>query len=690
MEIALFSALVMNKLKDGSQSVDYCFGLTTILVTTLPLLMYVSDALGLGVSGKSLAIFGAAVLLPTVAIAALRPEVRSFPSVELRGLAAPAFVVLVSTAIGFGPMWPSFYPTSLGDTGHHYLYAMYIFRYSSLPHSSSEFYPGIFHGLSGGWNYPQGMHILVVLLSEAIGAPVIVLLQSVVVFGAVVIALAVYRISTHFGSNKTSVIGALVSFVGAPLALSTSAGSFTTVWGILFVCVTLLFLVSFERDPSYKQLILVAFSAVGLGLYYPLYAPLVLLGVAIGAFQVAEKRKALAASLLTAGACALGIAQYVFFQKRGTAGPDLVTSYRSTDLNARMIAGVYAAALENAAFVATWLAVFAAILISARKFYVNRGEARPTLLAVTLTLTLASLTSFFGILFLYPGVINCMPACRGFYVPGYSLGLHFGLALIILLGYLAFRHNKRSVFLLSFLALTFVFLVGYDSVGNLYYSSKHYFIISTLAPVLFGAVVHWAQSTIGSPRIIAKRNLYSIPRSKILALVLLIAIATNLLAQTAVVARQQVSLRPAVYPGELAAGEWLRTNAGKAFPCDNYEYFVTMSDLRAWFFEIASERGFNMNKLPEDWSLPPYPVSYTLLEWIHFARRGDILIADRSFPDAVPSYISFEPGGTVFVDGKYVEVIHISDPVIILRYLGDNPNSTETGDTCVAGWSYLG
>jgi hypothetical protein len=690
--VAIASVLILMRFSADFDGIYFLLGFSTVFLSMIPFLLYLSDALGIGVTGISVGALGFAAFVSTLLLSIPRILRRELPQIRFDGFRGFMFVAVVDAALGLGPLAPSFYPTSLGDTAHHFSYVEYLFRYSALPHSSSDMYPLVHHGLYGSisWNYPQGMHLLIAILAKATGAPPIVLLGSVSVFAAILTSLVTYYIALLYGSRKSAVISAILTFVGAPLALSTQAGSLTTMWGILFVSLFCLFLVKFERKQSFLDSLLLGFSALGLSTYYPLYTPLALGGVILMTFHTANKRNAVHASFTTFGMSAIGVGLFTMLQTRTTAGPSIAPALSVRILST--LGKMYALAIANAAPLITLALIFTAVLILAKKFYLSHSKPKASLLATAMALMLVAVYPYLAVIFHKPGSIDCIVSCNYYYVPGYNFGLNFGLAILLGLASLAYSHTWKSTTIFEILTLNFSFLLLYYFTGNVYFSSKHVFIASAVAPILLGPVVGNLRKLVSGLKVTELRVTMPSSRnlSKILALILLGVITINISLQGFLVVNQQLALRPTVYGGEFEAGEWLRANADSVLPCRNYEYFVTMDVLRAEFFEVASERQFNLNKLPGGWSTPPYPLSYTFSTWLSFAKPGDILIADMSYPGAVPSTLRLDTiGRPVLVNRTYIEILHVSPPAVIIRYIGTASNAHSANYTCIAGWSFL-
>jgi hypothetical protein len=673
---------------------EYFISVFAIALTLIPSLLYFGDKVGFGVGGGSLALCSFFPFTAAVAIAYfrrggswLRFDISSFDLSRL-----PGFVTLavVNSILGFVPLiLAGFYPTSLGDTAHHFSYVEYLYRYEHLPHSPGDFYPMIHNGLYGGagvslWNYPQAMHVVMAIFAKATGVASVQMLDSITLFAGILTSLVVYTVAANYGNAKLAILAGITSFLGVSIGI-TQAGSLTTVWGILFVVLLVLFMQSYEKRPIFRKLPLVMLSIIGLALYYSFYAPMVLIVVILTMFIVNRGRQAIAATF--AAFCALvgGFAVYAIFQGQ-SEGPNYMLSYVTELLGS--VVGLYSTLLSDPAMTGFLLLTGGIIIVCVTRLLADRSRPNIVLAACTFCITILAVRPFLAILFgRGPGVLNCIVQCGWLYVgPGYNFGLSFGLTLFIALAAIILCRLEKSTAILAAALASFAFVYAYFVIpGNLYYLTKYAFVASAIVPVLLVPLVVRARSLVGSLKTLRLRPVRGFSR-KAFGLLLISVIACNIVLQGYFVIGEEMALSPAIYPGEIEAGSWLRSNADQILPCRNYEYFLTMDVLRGEMFEVVSEHQFNLNRIPAGWSEPPFPLAYTFEQWLSFARPGDILVGDMSYPNAIPQGLdSLQMGTPIRVAAGYIEILHISPPVIIVRYLGTSPIAGNF--TCTAGWS---
>jgi hypothetical protein len=675
---------------------EYFISVFAIALTLIPSLLYFGDKVGFGVGGGSLALCSFFPFAAAVAIAYfrrggswLRFDVSSFDLSRL-----PSFVTLavVDFILGFVPLILAdsysssffFSPTSLGDTAHHFSFVEYLYRYEHLPHSPGDFYPMIHHGIDRSlWNYPQAMHLVMAIFAKATGAASVQMLDSTTLLAGILTSLAVYTIAANYGNSKLAILAGITSFLGVSIGV-TQAGSLPTVWGILFVVLLVLFMQSYEKRPIFRKLPLVMFSIIGLALYYSFYAPMVLIFVILTMFIVSRGRQAIAVTF--AAFCALvgGFAVYAIFQGQ-SEGPNSMLSY-VTDLLGSVV-GLYSALLSDPAMTGFLLLTGGIIIVCVTRLLADRSRPNIVLAACTFCITILAVRPFLAILFYNPRVLSCIVDCGWYYVgPAYNFGLSFGLTLFIPLAAIILCRLEKSTAILAAALASFAFVYAYFVIpGYLYYLSKYAFLASAIVPVLLVPLVLRARSLVGSLKTLRLRPVRGFSR-KAFGLLLISVIACNIVLQGYFVVSEEMVLRPAIYPGEIEAGNWLRSNGDQVLPCRNYEYFMTMNVLRGEMFEVVSEHQFNMNWLPAGWDYPPFPIPYTFNDWLGFARPGDILVGDTSYPNAIPNGLGSLPMGTpVRLGPGYIEILHVSPPVIIVRYLGTSP--TAGNFTCTAGWS---
>jgi hypothetical protein len=444
-------------------------------------------------------------------------------------------------------------------------------------------------------------------------------------------------------------------------------------------------------------------STLGLAVYYSFYAPLVLTALILTLCLVGRWRQAIAATLMMISTMVAGLSLYAILQVHSVAG-DIGYFATAAYFFFSWIPELFFSMLSDPTTTAFTIVVCVVIFLLVTRTLSGTSKLRAVLTASTFCCAILALRPYLAVIFYSPSVVSCMTSCLYLWVPGYNFGLSFGLALFIAITCVLLCRLERSVAILATVLVTFAFVYAYFLTGNLYYESKYMFVASTVLPVLMVSVIQRARGSVGPFRMSSVRSMmanpaFRIPRirkasvsrfsQKALGLFLLGFIAVNLALQGYVVVSQQIALRPVVYSGELEAGEWLRANADQILPCKNYEYFLTMDNLRGDFFEVASEHQFNMNHIPAGWSLPPFPLSYTYAEWLSFAKPGDILVGDESYPNAIPDDLASLPIGVpIAAHYGYVEILYVNHPVVVVQYLGQSLfEAQEHKYACTLGWS---
>ncbi|WP_455276676.1 hypothetical protein [[Eubacterium] cellulosolvens] len=583
---------------------------------------------------------------------------------EKKYLMIQILVLLICFIIGIFPSLPSFYPTGIGDTQHHYAAASFIFENLRLPRLH-ELYPEIHHGLMKYCvpQTPLGFHILIHTFSKALQIPLISFLQPFVVFLAALTSTTISKTAIEIDPDKSvflSIIAGILSFTGGLLSMAILGGTLYMVLGYFFVTVSILFLFEFDKRPSITNAIFPLILNVGIILTYSILIllsfPLFIL-ITIRAWRILGRLRVLILISLVILTSIISFLPIGFIYERLTGG----TTISWPGIYGGIISGTLQALVSNkfiiVLLVSIILLILAYILYRFPKFKkLENGFENEIFLIAT-------------VVAVYP-FIDLLIRSTALWIPGYDYFSMFGVTLLLSIGYFFSTIKTQNKTLLIALSLNYLIAVAYffiwDPLGvhryGFYYYSKHAILASILVPVLspiiFRSLIFDSKKLfknikgIIGPKshiwnnFIAGANLSRTLNHKFIRLFLLTIIILGIGYQFYQVHEHCLKAELSITPEEYSALEWMRYNYVEEISTENFEYYIILDNHRARWFVAITHKQFNMRSIKGNWINPPFPLSIELSDFCERAGIGDVLILDEKIDNETPKlFLELNDGG---------------------------------------------